>query len=636
MWETLLNKNRRVKPGGERFDALIPKPKGKRTMVANGMIPENTVALMFETVKETKNQTSALAKHLERATVYETCAAVWQFIFDYILYSEENEEEIKEPSYTWHISRHTGADCDDMALFAASILDNLGISYSFRITKYKKLNGIIGDWQHIYVIVNHNGREIKIDPVLNKFDFELPYHDKKDFMNTYRLSGGFGAATTTSDDEAQLALIAIRDNALKPGFAAQLGYEPSELLQKTNDVLAVWNNEAQRNALLENFSQAEGQNNQLQGLGYDGLGAVKAAPKQAGGAVIVPKTAAPKTAQQKITNIKNAKNVKNVFQTVKAVVKNKVSGIKQKVEEKTGKPLKAVIVHTAAKIPAAVSRAGLHLFLKLNVLGVAEILRWGMLTPQQAQAQKVPMNRYPKAQKAYKDFLKFHYQVGGQDKVLNNLLQKHIGKRADGSRLKGLGELGVEPATTAAAITASLPLIIKGVNILVNAGAVEKPRYKKRLNGLGNPMPVDNGIDFAEMASEVSIDGADTEEKVSFLKQLWQSIKNFIGGKKSIDLSETETFDMENVEVEASAQREVEDPAKGDSGGEQPSTKPDNTLLYIGGVAAAAAAFYFINDKEYSKKQEPLGKAKTGGETKTEKQKRYFAEQKKTQKFKLV
>jgi hypothetical protein len=67
-------------------------------------------------------------------------------------------------------------DCDCYTTFISSILTNLQIPHTFRITKYNR-----PQFQHIYPIVpTGNGKYITIDCVVDKFNYEEPYTQKQD------------------------------------------------------------------------------------------------------------------------------------------------------------------------------------------------------------------------------------------------------------------------------------------------------------------------------------------------------------------------------------------------------------------------------------------------------------------------
>jgi hypothetical protein len=85
-------------------------------------------------------------------------------------------EQLRTPARSWR-DRKRGVDCDDFSIFCASVLTCKGIPYKFRITKYDGKSY----FQHIYCVATINGREVVIDPVIDRYDYEKPYSEKKDF-----------------------------------------------------------------------------------------------------------------------------------------------------------------------------------------------------------------------------------------------------------------------------------------------------------------------------------------------------------------------------------------------------------------------------------------------------------------------
>nr|HPH47616.1 hypothetical protein [Chryseolinea sp.] len=166
----------KIKSGAE-FDHLFPKAMGMTITKKQGATVSDTIRFIPQVVRETLFHTDKIAKQLKRGTVYETCKAIWQFVYDHIAYrkDEDGKEQIRSPARAWH-DRKYGVDCDCYTVFISSILSNLKIRHILRITKYKE-----DHFQHIYPIVPlGDGSYITIDCVVKHFDYEEPYSEKKD------------------------------------------------------------------------------------------------------------------------------------------------------------------------------------------------------------------------------------------------------------------------------------------------------------------------------------------------------------------------------------------------------------------------------------------------------------------------
>ena len=153
---------------GRGYDRYFPKPAERdRIIIKDGEV-EDTVELMEKVVHKYLVDTARIAPLLKRATTKETCKAIWDFIYQYIQYKLDKKglEQLRRPARSW-ADRRSGVDCDCMSIFTSSILTNLKIPHSFRITKYAA-----NHWQHVYVIVPTGGKEyVTIDAVVSQFNY---------------------------------------------------------------------------------------------------------------------------------------------------------------------------------------------------------------------------------------------------------------------------------------------------------------------------------------------------------------------------------------------------------------------------------------------------------------------------------
>jgi len=169
-------KKRKIK-SGEEFEHLFPKPKFLDPTIKKGATVYDTVRFIPQVVRETLFQTAKLAPLLKGNTVEETCKNIWDFVYTHIAYKkdEDGKEQIRSPARAWH-DRFHGIDCDCYTVFISSILSNLKIKHKLRITKYSQ-----DHFQHIYPIVpTATGNYITVDCVVDRFNYEEPYTEKKD------------------------------------------------------------------------------------------------------------------------------------------------------------------------------------------------------------------------------------------------------------------------------------------------------------------------------------------------------------------------------------------------------------------------------------------------------------------------
>ncbi len=192
----------KVKSGAE-FDHLFPKAMLTTITKKEGATVADTIRFIPQVVRETLFHTEKIAKVLKRKTVYETCKAIWQFVYDHIAYKkdEDGKEQIRSPARAWHDRGNIqGVDCDCYTVFISSILSNLKIRHILRITKYKE-----DHFQHIYPIVPlSDGSYITIDCVVRHFDYEEPYSEKKDTKMDLEYLNGVNDSSNKNIDAVEL------------------------------------------------------------------------------------------------------------------------------------------------------------------------------------------------------------------------------------------------------------------------------------------------------------------------------------------------------------------------------------------------------------------------------------------------
>jgi hypothetical protein len=208
------NIKRQIKSGAE-FNHLFPKPIGDEVEIKRDADVSETVAFIPQVVFETLGDTSRIAKLLKGNTINETCENIWHFVYEHIQYAKDKDgvEQIRRPARAWH-DRTRGVDCDCYTVFISSILTNLHIPHIYRITKYKNRNY----FQHIYPIVpTGKGNYITVDCVVNEYNYEEPFTEKKDTaMKLHYLNGietnENQSLMTTDQNVDTLDLLGIEDD----------------------------------------------------------------------------------------------------------------------------------------------------------------------------------------------------------------------------------------------------------------------------------------------------------------------------------------------------------------------------------------------------------------------------------------
>ena len=180
------NRQRNIQ-SGERYTHLFPQAANNTATIRKDANVYHTVAFIPKVVNETVEHTKKIAAQLKANTVYETCNNIWHFVYRHIAYKKDAEgyEQIRSPARAWH-DRFKGVDCDCYSVFISSILTNLKIPHTLRITKYHR-----DYFQHIYPIVPTGNSHITIDCVTDKFNYEVPFSEKKDYQMDLQYLNGF-------------------------------------------------------------------------------------------------------------------------------------------------------------------------------------------------------------------------------------------------------------------------------------------------------------------------------------------------------------------------------------------------------------------------------------------------------------
>lgn len=168
-----------VRPMPESLSSLVPAPTDNNVTVKKyGADPvKDTVPLIKSMVRRQLWQGRKLAAKLKGKTLEETARNNWQFIMNYIQYAQDAEGQEQVRSLRRLVADKKG-DCDCYTVALLNLFTNQGVKAKIRIAKY---NGS-PDYSHVYVIVPRpDGSYITVDPVVHKFNHEVPFTDKKDF-----------------------------------------------------------------------------------------------------------------------------------------------------------------------------------------------------------------------------------------------------------------------------------------------------------------------------------------------------------------------------------------------------------------------------------------------------------------------
>lgn len=443
---------------GIEYDKYFPKPEERdRIIIKDGEV-QDTVGLMEKVVHKYLVDTSRIAPVLKKSSLEETCRNIWQFIYGNIQYKLDKKglEQLRRPARSW-AERKTGVDCDCMSIFASSVLTNLKIPHSFRITKYSA-----DHWQHVYVIVpDGSGKHFTIDAVVSQFNYEKPFSEKMDYpmslngINVAVLSGlgsdlenavlapgltGLGAsASVSAKQELQKLyqhLVDTRNSIKKhPRMVSSID-DPEALVKMLDYAIQYWNTDKRDHALsiLEKNEEQLNLRNGFSGLGDDVFDSDEF--------------------------VLSGPGKKGFFKGVKEAVKDVGKGIK--------KAAKAVVRFNPLSIAG---RGGFLVAMKLNLGKMASKLKWGYATKEEAAAKGISESDWNKSKDALSKVENlFADKLQGKRDALKNAILKGKAGNLNGFIESGFNGLG-DPVT-AATLAAATPIIIATVDILKKSGLI--------------------------------------------------------------------------------------------------------------------------------------------------------------------
>ncbi len=449
---------RRIRDG-KQYDRYFPKPDERdRIIIKDGEVSD-TVELMEKVVHKYLTDTARIAPVLRRNTIEETCKSIYDFVYNHIQYKLDKRglEQLRRPARSW-AERRTGVDCDCMSIFISSILTNLKIPHSFRITRYSA-----DHWQHVYVIVpDQRGGYINIDAVVSPYGYEKPFTDKMDYtmslngINVAVLSGlnsdldtvvmgaglsgsDLGATTAKQDlDIIYRHLVATRKSiAENPKMVSSID-DPQALIKMLDYAIQYFYTDKRDEALavLEKNEEQLNFRNGFSGLGDDVFDHDEYAL--------------------------NGPGKKGFFKGIKNAVQKVGKGLKE-----VGK---AVVRFNPVSIAA---RGGFLVAMKTNLGKMAAKLKWGYATKEQAAAKGINEAQWNKSKDALAKVERlFADKLQGKRDALRNAILKGKAGNLDGiieADFQGLGE-----PVTAATLAAATPIIVAAIKILKDSGLLNK------------------------------------------------------------------------------------------------------------------------------------------------------------------
>ena len=450
---------------GNSFDKYFAQPDERdRIIIEDGEV-EQTVDLMKRVVWKYIDDTKRIAPYLKDQSLIDTCENIWNFLYHHIQYRLDKKglEQLRRPNRSW-AERRSGIDCDCFSIFVSSILTNLKIPHSFRITKYGK-----DVFQHVYVIVpqSDTSQYIIIDCVLNRFNYEKPFTEKKDFamnLNGINVAVLSGAGTNDvmelvsglddmellgADNETQRLqslyehLVKTRNMiASKPELISSVDYPPA-FLKMLDYAIENWNT-PNRDKALEILSRNEDAMNRL-----NGFTGIPNDPEMDG-------------LDDRFMDLEGDENYVEGLGSFKSFFK--------KVGEAAKKGGKFFLRFNPITISA---RLGFLLAMKLNLKKMASKIKWGYATKEQAAAKGVSAQDWEKSKNALTkiEHLFVDKLQGTRGGLKSAVLKGKAGGINGVEQETDISGLGILPAV---ALAAAIPVITSALKILQESGVMSK------------------------------------------------------------------------------------------------------------------------------------------------------------------
>ncbi len=262
---------RKIKDGS-RFNRYFPPESsayGSNRIIDRSAPVEKTVKYITNIIKKDKADTAEIAPLLRGKTRKETVANIHKFMVDYLQYDTEAGEKLRSPRRTWWVGQtqndketgDKGVDCDDLTIFAGSILLNLKIPFYVRIVKIDK-----DDYQHVYLIVPIQGDELSgthftVDGVLSDFDYEHPFKNEKTFdMNGVQVQYLGNITDGENTDSMVLSMLENYRSEIASGQLATTKIHQNDVLKMLDYAIENWNNKKTREQSVSILADYEKQN----------------------------------------------------------------------------------------------------------------------------------------------------------------------------------------------------------------------------------------------------------------------------------------------------------------------------------------------------------------------------------------
>jgi hypothetical protein len=165
---------------------------GKRELLLRNQDANDIIKAMLNAHQQYKNDYDKISDYFFTGDIVTTAQRIYSYLEKNINYSIESEtnQRIMSPGAIVSLKQN---DCKNYALFAVGILDSLkrkGKINNRSFYRFVSYNLLDTTPHHTFaVVIDNNGNEIWIDPVVKKFNKKKLYQNKVDKMPLYSISG---------------------------------------------------------------------------------------------------------------------------------------------------------------------------------------------------------------------------------------------------------------------------------------------------------------------------------------------------------------------------------------------------------------------------------------------------------------
>jgi len=186
---------------------------GKREIITNDQSANDIISAMLVAHTKYQKDYDLISDQFYSGSAKATAKKLFDFLKRNINYKVEsvNNQRIMSPGAIITLAQN---DCKNFALFINGVLHSLkrrGIINNKILYRFVSYNLLDPTPHHTYaVMIDNNGDEINIDPVLNTFNEKKLYYNKIDKMPLYAISGvsGIGAKTAKSPKGVKRPIVA--------------------------------------------------------------------------------------------------------------------------------------------------------------------------------------------------------------------------------------------------------------------------------------------------------------------------------------------------------------------------------------------------------------------------------------------